>query len=105
MEQLARNPYVKSVSTKGITYKDEFKQLFREIFKTCGFEVHTLGMTRVKAAARRWKASYNKQGVSGLQDTRGQHFSRPLKRELTLAEKNVKLEAQIQLLRDENELL
>jgi hypothetical protein len=28
VEQLARNPYVKSVSTKGITYTDEFKQLF-----------------------------------------------------------------------------
>jgi hypothetical protein len=26
--QLATNPYVKSVSTKGITYTDEFKQLF-----------------------------------------------------------------------------
>ncbi|WP_420800347.1 hypothetical protein [Paenibacillus marchantiae] len=37
-----------SVSTKGITYKDEFKQLFiasnqqgklpRDIFETCGFD-------------------------------------------------------------------
>ncbi len=62
-------------------------------------------MTRVKAAAKRWKASYNKQGVPGLQDTRGKHSGRPLKRELTLAEKNAKLEAQIHLLQAENELL
>ncbi|WP_427180168.1 hypothetical protein [Paenibacillus sp. TC-CSREp1] len=55
------------------------------IFETFGFKVHTLAMTRVKAAAKRWKSSYNKQGVSGLQDTQSQHFSKPLKRELTLA--------------------
>jgi hypothetical protein len=62
-------------------------------------------MNWVKAAAKRWKASYNKQGVSRLQDTRGKHFGSPLKRELSLAEKNAKLEAQIHLLQAENELL
>ncbi|MGQ3480635.1 HTH domain-containing protein, partial [Paenibacillus sp. TY11] len=28
IEQLSANPYVKSVSSKGITYTKEFKQLF-----------------------------------------------------------------------------
>ncbi|MFE4130369.1 IS3 family transposase, partial [Peribacillus sp. YIM B13482] len=28
IEILSTNPYVKSVSTKGITYTDEFKQIF-----------------------------------------------------------------------------
>jgi hypothetical protein len=44
---LLENPYVKSVSSKGITYTGEFKQLSiaekekgkspREIFEECGF--------------------------------------------------------------------
>ncbi|MED4602255.1 IS3 family transposase, partial [Paenibacillus validus] len=47
IKQLTNNPYVKSVSSKGITYTDAFKQLFitenkkgklpREIFEECGF--------------------------------------------------------------------
>ncbi|CAM3822982.1 Transposase [Mesobacillus zeae] len=51
---LSRNPYVKSVSTKGITYTDEFKQNFskqnesgkfsRDIFKECGFDVEMIRM-------------------------------------------------------------
>jgi transposase len=28
INQLSNNPYIKSVSTKGITYSDEFKQIF-----------------------------------------------------------------------------
>lgn len=103
IERLATNPYVKSVSIKGITYTDEFKQLFitsnqqgkmpREIFETCGFDVQIIGMTRIKAAADRWRATYNEQGALGLQDARGKHSRRPIQRELILAEKNAKLEA------------
>ncbi|MBD3107569.1 IS3 family transposase, partial [Bacillus sp. AGMB 02131] len=46
---LSRNPYVKSVGSKGITYTEEFKLLFiaendkgkfpRQIFEECGFDV------------------------------------------------------------------
>jgi hypothetical protein len=49
IEQLQRNPYVKNVSEKAITYKDEFKELFiseytggklpSQIFKDAGFDV------------------------------------------------------------------
>jgi transposase len=55
---LSSNSYVKSVSTKGITYTDEFKQIFiaqsnnskssREIFEECGFDI--IGMDRVCSA-------------------------------------------------------
>lgn len=115
VKQLSANPYVKSVTTKGITYTEEFKQLFivsnqqgklpRDIFEACGFDVQILGKTRIKAAADRWKASYKEQGDLGLHDARGRHSGRPLKRELTLEEKNARLEAQIRLLQAENELL
>lgn len=115
VKQLSANPYVKSVSTKGITYTDEFKQLFiasnqqgklpRDIFEACGFDVQIIGMTRIKAAGTRWRASYREQGSLGLHDARATHSGRPLKRELTLEEKNARLEAQIHLLQAENELL
>lgn len=49
VKQLSKNPYVRSVSNKAITYTDAFKQLFisennkgklpREIFEECGFDV------------------------------------------------------------------
>ncbi|WP_338117269.1 HTH domain-containing protein, partial [Paenibacillus terrae] len=57
VKQLSANPYVRSVSTKGITYTDEFKQLFitsnqqgklpRDIFEACGFDVQIIGITRI----------------------------------------------------------
>ncbi|MBB6024663.1 hypothetical protein HNR77_005798 [Paenibacillus sp. JGP012] len=115
VKHLSTNPYVKSVSTKGITYTEAFKQLFivlnqqgklpRDIFEACGLDVHILGKIRIKAAADRWRASYKQQGDLGLHDARGKHSGRPLKRELTLEEKNARLEAQIHLLQAENELL
>jgi hypothetical protein len=45
------------------------------------------------------------QGELGLHDSRGKHSGRPLQLELTLAEKNTRLEAQIHLLQAKNELL
>ncbi|MFF3025161.1 HTH domain-containing protein, partial [Gottfriedia sp. NPDC057948] len=54
---LSKNQYVKSVSTKGITYTDEFKRIFisenkkgklpRQIFEECGFDIEVIGMNRV----------------------------------------------------------
>jgi transposase len=115
IKSLSNNPYVKSVSSKGITYTDEFKRIFvvevgkgkfpRQIFEENGFDVEILGMVRVQKAAYRWRAAYNKSGVLGLRDTRKENSGRPTERELSLEEKNAKLEAQIQLLRAENELL
>jgi hypothetical protein len=112
---LSNNPYVKSVSSKSITYTDEFKRIFvtenkngklpRQIFEENGFDVEIVGIVRVHRAASRWRAAYNKSGVLGLRDTRKDNSGRPTKRELSLEEKNAKLEAQIQFLRAENELL
>ncbi|WHY17583.1 IS3 family transposase [Paenibacillus sp. G2S3] len=115
IKQLSNNPNVRSVSSKAITYTDAFKQLFisennkgkppREIFEVCGFDVTVIGLQRVESSAKRWRASYQENGILGLQDTRSHASGRPLKRELTLEEKYAKLEAQNALLRGENELL
>ena len=56
IEILSKNPYVKSVSEKSITYTDEFKNIFiteyvngmipSAIFRKYGFYVETLGYER-----------------------------------------------------------
>lgn len=115
IKQLSVNKYVKSVSFKGITYTDEFKLIFieenekgklpREIFEECGFDIAIIGMERVQSSGKRWRAAYRKNGVFGLRDTRSENSGRTSEKELTLEEKNARLEAQINLLKAENELL
>ncbi len=59
----------------------------------------------IYSASRRWKDTYLERGISGLRDTRAGSSGRPRERELTLEEKNARLEAEINLLKAENELL
>ncbi len=109
------NPNVKAVSDKAITYTDEFRRLFisesekgklpRQIFEENGFNIEVIGPDRIKKTANRWRTAYKKSGILGLSDSRSNTSGRPLQRELTLQEKNRRLEAQVQLLRAENELL
>lgn len=115
IEILTRNPYVKSVSSKGITYTDEFKHIFivenekgklpREIFTEYGFDINMIGIERVRSSGKRWRAAYKNNGVAGLQDTRKENSGRPSEKELSLEEKYTRLEAQNHLLKAENELL
>lgn len=115
MKKLSRNPYVKSVSPKGITYTDEIRRIFitenekgsfpREIFTEYGFDVDVLGMDRVKSAGKRWRAAHRKDGVAGLQDTRKGNSGRPSEKELSLEEKYERIKTQNHLLKAENELL
>jgi transposase len=112
---LSANNYVKSVSSKGITYTDEFKHIFiaekekgkiaRQIFEKCGFDVDILGIQRIKSASKRWKKAYSENGITGLRDTRAGNSGRHRERELTLEEQNARLEAELNLLKAENELL
>lgn len=112
---LSRNPYVKSVSNKGITYTEEFKRIFiaknekgkipREIFTECGFDIKIIGMERVNSSAKRWRATYRKNGVVGLKDTRKENSGRPSEKDLSLEEKYSRLQAKNHLLKAENELL
>ena len=115
IQLLSKNPYIQSISSKSITYTEEFKQLFiqeynngvfpREIFEKYGFDIDIIGLKRVKSSSERWRRAYQKNGVLGLKDTRVGNSGRTRKRELTLEEKNARLEAQINLLKAENELL
>ncbi|WP_373284348.1 IS3 family transposase [Virgibacillus oceani] len=112
---LNKNPYVKSVGETLITYTDEFKRIFiaeseigklpKEIFEDCGFDVDLIGGSRIRKAAYRWRKAYKESGLDGLTDSRKDFSGRPNKENMSLEEKNARLEAQIQLLKAENELL
>lgn len=115
VKQLLSNPYVKNASTKGITYTDDFKRIViaekengkfaRQIFEECGFDTAIIGMVRIRAASKRWQSAYKKNGVTGLSDTRPGNSGRPRETDLSLEERNTRLEAQLHLLKAENELL
>ena len=112
---LSNNQYVKNVSTKSIIYTDEFKRIFIEenkkgkfprlIFENHGFDIETIGMDRVKAAGKRWRAIYIKEGLDGLRDARKGRSGRPRIKALSIEQKYDRLKAQINLLKAENELL
>jgi hypothetical protein len=115
IKHLADNPYVKSVSSKGITYTEEFKQIFitenekgkfpRQIFEDHDFDIDVIGMRRVRSAGKRWRAAYRDNGGSGLRDTSAEKSGRTSDKDLTLEERLARLEAQNNLLKAENELL
>ena len=115
VEMLSHNHNVKNVSMKEITYTDEFKRIFiaedhkgkfpREIFDEHGFDINILGLTRIKSAAKRWRAAYRKDGICGLSDSRKGNSGRLNADELSIEEKYSLLEVQINLLKAENELL
>lgn len=110
---LKKNPYVKTVSEKGITYTDEFKSVAikeyengkspREIFEESGFDIEIVGIERASSSLKRWRKAYKENGVAGLEDARKYYSG--LERELSFEEKFARLEAQNALLRAENELL
>lgn len=112
---LSTNPYVKSVTSKGITYTDEFREIFiqkneggklpREIFVEYGFDIDILGMARVRSAGKNWRAAYREKGADGLLDARKENSGKHGVTELTLEEKYARLEVQNNLLKAENELL
>lgn len=112
---LSQNKYVKNVSTKAITYTDEFKRMFivenekgkfpRDIFTDHGFDIDILGIKRIESAGKRWRAAYRNNGISGLRDTRKENAGRPREKALSLEEKYERLRAQNNLLKAENELL
>jgi putative transposase len=110
-ERLSRNSHVLRVSEKSITYADEFKRLFidqyelgrtpREIFEANGFDIEMLGMKRIEQCADRWKKAYEKDGITGLADSRKEAALRPSRRLLSPEEIIAKQEAKIRLLEEQ----
>ena len=112
IEQLEKNPNVKKVSDKSITYTDSFKERFiteynqgkmpSAIFEGAGFDVQVLGV-RIKNAAYRWKLQAKR--LEGLKDTRKGASGRPRTRDLTDAEIIRRQKVQIELLKQERDFL
>ncbi len=113
--ELSKNKYVKNVSSKGITYTNEFKIQFiaesengrtsRQIFEDAGFDINIIGVKRIDSSSLRWRTSYKNKGISGLDDTRTLNSGRTLNRELTLEEIISKKDAEIEYLKAELELI
>lgn len=112
---LKKNRYVKNVSSKGITYTDEFKSYVisevekgnssTEIFESAGFNTEILGKRRIHSAVGRWKKAYLEKGVMGLRDTRKGNSGRPMEREMTKEDVIRHQQAEIEYLREELELV
>ncbi len=113
VEQLRKNPYVKSVSNKAITYEERFKELFiREyengkapssIFREAGFDTTALGTERIRSFSKRIRKQNNR--IEGFEDQRRYSSGRPRTKDLTAEERIEQLEAKNKLLRQENDFL
>ena len=113
VDELRKNPYVKNVSNKAITYNESFKQHFIQeyqsgkrpsiIFEEAGFDIQTLGKKRIKCFTDRVKAQYNR--YCGFEDQRKYTSGRPKTKDLTPEEKILKLEIKNKLLTQENDFL
>ncbi len=115
IKKLSKNKYVKNITEKSITYTDEFKKLYIkqnidgtpsiEIFEKVGLEIEILGRDRILSCGKRWRKAYNEKGEFGLKDTRKTNSGRPSTKELTTEQLLAKKDAQIELLKMENEFL
>lgn len=113
--ELSQNKYIKNITSKAITYTNEFKIHFiaeyskgkvsRQIFEEAGFDVDIIGIQRVESSSKRWRAAYKSKGIIGLDDTRTLNSGRTKNRELTVEEILAKKDAEIEYLKAELELI
>jgi len=107
VRELSKNPNVKRVSNKVITYEQSFKEHFvaayesgvlaRELFIEAGFDPEILGPLRIWSSAKRW-CNQSKR-LEGLSDTRKDRSGRPCKRVLTKDEIIVRQQEEIEYLK------
>ena len=96
---LKQNKYVDRVTSKYITYTEEFRELFlieyqkgktaKSIFESFGFDANMLGSTRYNNVADRFRKMEKRP--ERFTDTRTTSSGRTRKRELTDQEKIIKL--------------
>lgn len=113
VEKLRKNPYVKTVTENGITYTEEFKNIFIKehlegiptsiIFERYGFDVNTLGEARIYSASKRWRQQAKRD--EDFTDKRAINSGRPLSRELSEDETIERLKHKIAILEQENSFL
>lgn len=87
IKKLKTNKNILKVSEYSITYNYAFKILFideyiagklpRQIFAENGFDINVIGLKRIEQSACRWNATYKKDGIIGLADTRKTSSGRP----------------------------
>lgn len=116
-ELLRRNPNVKKVSEKSITYNDTFKlfaieehargKMPHEIFKQAGLNPDIIGSKNPGRCLERWTKAYFKAGDSALiGEKRGCSSSgRIASKDLSVEDKLRAAEAKIAYLEMENEFL
>lgn len=110
---LKENIYVKSVSSKSISFTKEFKELFvneyakgksvKEIFKENGIDPKVLGDTRIYSFLDRCRNQSKR--FDGFHDRRHDNSGRPKEKELTDEEVIAKLRFQNKVLKQENDFL
>ena len=113
VEELRKNPYVKKVSEKGITYEESFKESFlndydngmgpTEIFRKHGFDTGVLGKDRIANFTRRVKDQSKRE--TGFEDQRKYSSGRPRTKDLTDEERIQRLKLKIKTLKQENDFL
>ena len=107
IKELNKNPYIKHVGTRGITYTEEFKAHFieeknngkftTEIFRNAGFDTKIIGRKRMDGFSNR----IMKKGIDKIKDTRKGNSGRPRKN----TNKELTPEYTIELLKHKNALL
>ena len=116
IEILKKNNYIKSCSSKSITYTPEFKLravnmylseglTHREIFKESGFDLDLLDKAHTKDRLRKWISTYNSYGENGLMKDKRGCTGRPRTKYKDDQDKIRTLELQIKYLKAENDFL
>lgn len=115
IRKLEKNKNILRISEHSITYNFEFKIIFineyiagklpRQIFEENGFDIDIIGLKRIVKSSDRWRSAYKKDGIIGLQDTRGKAIKKTHSTELIKEEIIEMQEARIKLLEGQVELL
>ena len=111
--ELRKNPYVKNVSNKAITYEEKFKEYFylekakgftpSQIFEKAGFDIKVVGQSRIIQFSRRIKIQAAR--YEGFSDTRKGKSGRHAKKALTDEEIIERLKQKNKILQQENDFL
>ena len=113
VKELEKNPYVKKISIKSITYSEEFKELFwidlqngmmpGNIFRKYGFDPRMLGPLRTNNFTYRVRKEAARE--EGFKDTRSTNSGRPSTKDLTIEEQLERLKQKNKILQQEIDFL
>lgn len=112
---LLKNPYIRDVNGKRVSYSDEFKLHFieeykagkwpQQIFREAGLDVSILGAKRIERAAARWRASYEDGSLCEYKATVPLKIKEKTAREKSLQEQVNEQEQEIALLKKQIRIL